>query len=513
MANQIIIMSKAKKILKLLSQGTSKRSISELCQISRNTVDKYATIFQSHPLGYNGLLKLSDKELYSVIAPPAEHEPTHDELYGLFPDMLNKLTRKGVTRLKLWEEYKSDYPQGVQYSQFCEHFKRFERTQKITSILEHKAGDKMMVDYAGKKPKLTDPETGLQTSIEFFVAILPCSQLTYACGSTSQQTPDFLGCLVAALEYFGGVPSAIVPDNLKPAISRSSKYDPEINPSMAHFAEYYDVAIIPTRARKPKDKALVENAVNILYTRVYAPLYDKVFHTIEEFNIAVLELVNKHNRTLFKEKPISRLDQFNAVEKQELKSLPCTPFQIKQFQRSKVHPNCHVHLSQDKHHYSVPYQYVSKEVQIAYDANTVEIFYKMDRIATHQRKKQSYGYSTCEQHLHPRHRYYACWSESFFLEKSQQIGPNTQSLIQKIFYQSKHPEQGFKLCQGVLHLAKKYGHDQIEKAAQICVQYEFVSYRKLEYIVTTYQKFNLDEDNLSPSAIQHENIRGASNYQ
>jgi transposase len=195
MANQILLMSKVKKILKLLSQGASKRSISEQCRISRNTVDKYATIFQSHPLGYSGLLKLSDKELYSVIAPPAEHEPTHDELYGLFPDMLNKLSRKGVTRLMLWEEYKSDYPQGVQYSQFCEHFKRFERTQKITSILEHKAGDKMMVDFAGKKPKLTDPDTGLQTSIEYFVAILPCSQYTFACGSLSQQIPDFLGCL------------------------------------------------------------------------------------------------------------------------------------------------------------------------------------------------------------------------------------------------------------------------------------------------------------------------------
>jgi transposase len=513
MANQILLMSKAKKILKLLDEGLSKRSISELCQVSRNTVDKYAQLFQSHPLGLDGLRKLSDKELYSVIAPPAAHEPTHEELYGLFPEMLNKLSRKGVTRLMLWEDYKSEYPEGVQYSQFCEHLKRFERTQKITSILEHKAGDKMMVDFAGKKPKLTDPDTGLQTPIDFFVAILPCSQLTFACGSLSQQTPDFLGCLVAALEYFGGVPCAIVPDNLKPAVSRSSKYDPEINPSMAHFAEYYDVAILPTRARKPKDKALVENAVNILYTRVYAPLYDRIFYTLQEFNLAVLELINKHNRVQFTEKPISRLDQFNAIEKKELKPLPDLAFQVKHFQTTKVHPNCHIQLSKDKHHYSVPYQYVSKEVQVSYDANTVEIFYKMDRIATHQRKKQSYGYSTNQEHLHPKHQYYSTWSESFFLEKSQQIGPNTHSLIQKIFYQSKHPEQGFKLCQGVLQLAKYHGYPQLERAAKICVQYEFVSYKKIEHIIATYEKFNLDEENLPPSSIHHENIRGASNYQ
>jgi transposase len=505
-------MSKAKKILKLLSQGRSKRSISELCRVSRNTVDKYAAIFEAHPLGYDGLLKLTEKEFYSVIAPPADNEPTHNELYGLLPGMLKRLSIKGMTRLMLWEEYKGKYPQGVQYSQFCEHLRRFEKTQKITMMLDHKAGDKMMVDFAGKKLKLIDSETGQETSVEFFVAILPCSQLTFACACLSQQTPDFLNCLVDALAYFGGVPNAIVPDNLKPAVTRASKYDPEINYAMAHFADYYDVAVLPTRAGKPKDKALVENAVNILYTRVFAPLHDKVFHSLQSLNKAILTLVNKHNKTLFQEKPVSRLDQFNEVEKQVLKPLPLLPFQIRQFQNAKVHPNCHVHLSSDKHHYSVPYQYVSKEVNIVYDANSVEIFHKLDRIATHQRKKQLYGYSTLPEHLHPKHQYYGTWSESYFLKKSLQIGPKTHSLIQKLFLQSKHPEQGFKFCQGILQLAKNYNHEQMEKAAQLSIQFEFVTFKIVEHILSAYPNINIDEEETPPTNIMHDNIRGADSY-
>jgi len=360
---------------------------------------------------------------------------------------------------------------------------------------------------------LTDAQTGLQTPIEFFVAILPCSQLTYACGSPSQKSNDFLGCIRSALDYFGGVPNAIVTDNLKPAVTRVSKYDPQINLSMSQFAEYYDLAVLPTRAYKPRDKALVESAVNILYTRVYAPLYDRVFHTLEQFKATVKDLIDRHNKMPFQQKPYSRLDQFNTVEKMELRPLPEIPFVIRNFQNARVHPNCHVYLKEDKHNYSVPFQYVSKEIQIVYDTQMVEIFKDFDRIATHQRIKQPYTYSTIEKHLHPAHRYYAIWSESFFLDKGKGIGANTLKLIEKIFHQCKHPEQGFKLCQGVLQLAKRYGQDRIEHAATICVDYEFVSYRKIEHILTIYQKCNPQDQSDTAPTIQHENIRGADHYQ
>jgi transposase len=272
MANKIVTMNKLRKILRMLDQGNSKRAVSRTLGTSRKTIDKYASVFDHHPLGYKGLLNLSDKELYSLVLPPSTDQPTHQELYGLFPKYEQELQKIGVTKLFLWERYKGLYPEGVQYSQFCDHFGRYLKSQQISMVLEHKAGDKLMVDYAGKKLFLTDPDTGEHIAVEFFVGILPSSGLTYARACYSQKSEDFLGCLSHCLEAIGGVPQAIVTDNLKPAVNKASKYDPELNKSMYDFAEHYQTTVLPTRARKPKDKALVESAVNILYTRVYAPL-------------------------------------------------------------------------------------------------------------------------------------------------------------------------------------------------------------------------------------------------
>lgn len=505
-------MSKVKGILRLLSAGESKRFISERMRSSRKTVDKYESVFSRHPLGYKELLKLSDKELMSIIAPPAEHAPTHDELYGLFPDMERELKKVGVTKLYLWEKYKEEYVDGVQYSQFCEHFRRYQKSQKLSYVMEHKAGDKLMVDFAGKKLFLTDPDTGEQQSVEFFVGILPCSQLTFGMAALSQQSPDFLMCLAQCLQYIGGVPSAIVTDNLKPAVNRASKFDPELNKSMIDFADHYQTVVLPTRAHKPKDKALVESAVNILYTRVYAPLHDRVFHTLEQLNKAIIELIDRHNGMLFQQKQISRIEQFIALEKDILNPLPAQPYVMRKYHKSKAHPNCHVMLSEDKHHYSVPYSYVGSELDISYCSKTVEIYCKFDRIATHERNRTPHGYTTNEAHLHPRHRYYGMWSEEFFVKQGQQIGVQTKMLITQIFAQCRHPEQAFKLCQGILGLSKKYGKLHMEQASTICLQYDYISCRKLEYILINLEKLKWAEASENPEpTIKHTNIRG-KNY-
>lgn len=505
-------MSKAKSILRLLNAGESKRLISVRMKTSRKTVDKYESIFSQHPLGYKELLKLSDKELMSIIAPPAVHAPTNDELYGLFPDMERELKKVGVTKLFLWEKYKEEYEDGVQYSQFCEHFRRYQKSQKLSYVFEHKAGDKLMVDFAGKKLFLTDPDTGEQQSVEFFVGILPCSQLTFGMATLSQQSPDFLMCLAECLKYIGGTPSAIVTDNLKPAVIRASKYDPEINKSMVDFADHYQTVVLPTRTYKPKDKALVESAVNILYTRVYAPLHDRVFHTLRQLNEAIAELIDKHNSMLFQQKQISRLEQFIALEKDNLNPLPAQPFVIRKYCKAKVHPNCHVMLSEDKHHYSVPYSYVGKELDISYCSKTVEIYCRLDRIATHERKRAPHGYTTNEAHLHPRHQYYGMWSEEFFVKQGQRIGQQTKMMITQIFARSRHPEQAFKRSQGILSLSKKYDQQQMEQASTICLQYEYISYRHLEYILTNLEKLKLSDTSVeSDPIIRHNNIRG-ENY-
>ena len=512
MANQLLSMSKIKSILRLLQQGISKRKIAERCRTSRKTIDKYEVIFNQHPLSHTELLRLSDKELFSVIAPPAEHEVGHDDLYNLFPHYEQELKRIGVTKLLLWESYKETYPEGVQYSQFCEHFRRYLKSQQLSYVHEHKAGDKLMVDFAGKKLHLTDMLTGELVLVNFFVGILPCSGLTYGQACMSTQGDDFIDCIQNCLSYIGGVTNAIVTDNLKPAVNKASKYDPEINRSMADLASHYNLCVLPTRAYKPKDKALVEGAVNILYTRVYAPLRDQIFYSLAQLNEAIRKHIDEHNRMLFQEKEISRLDQFNAVEKLQLKTLPITVFLSKKYQTARVHPNCHAMLTEDKHHYSVPYTYVSKEVEISYDNDTVEIYYKLDRIATHTRARKKHNYTTLKEHLHPRHQYYQSWSEEFFLDKGHQIGNQTSLLMTRIFNQVQHPEQAYKLCQGVLQLAKKYGFLQMENASQICIQYDLVSYKRLENILVNYHKLEQMETVQETPIIQHENIRGDKYY-
>lgn len=514
MANQIVSMKKLRKLLKLTLEAKSERLISKLTGMSRNTMDKYKEVFNRHPFTYAQLLKLTDKELYSIVYPPSEQKPTHEELYRLFPSMESKLSRIGVTKLMLWEEYKSQYADGVQYSQFCEHFRRYQQSQNLSYVFDHKAGDKLMVDFAGKKLHIVDPDSGEMIDVEFFVAILPCSGYTYAQASPSQKSQDFLACLQGALKYLGGVPQAIATDNLKPAVNHASKYDPELNHSMADFAEHYDVAILPTRVRKPKDKALVESAVNILYTRVYAPLHDKIFHSLAQLNEAIRGLLDKHNAMLYQQKPFSRKQQFDNIEKQQLKPLPDKPYELKKYQPAKVHPNCHVLLSEDKHNYSVPYRYVGQKIEIGYTHQTVEIFHKYERIAIHQRDRSLNKYSTNETHLHPRHQYYHRWSKDYFIKEGLNIGPNICQFMEQLFFQSKHPEQAFKSCQGVLNLTIKHGNDLLDQAAGICLQFEYVSYRKLEHMLSLdFQNIKWQDEQNVQLNLFHENIRGKSYYQ
>lgn len=515
MANQIVSMTKLRKFLRLRIEGLSLRKISELTGMSRNTVLKYREVFEKHCGSLAELLQLSDKELYSVAHPPAVEKPTHEDLYRLFPEMEKRLARVGMTRHIIWEQYKEQHPEGVQYSQFCEHYKRYIKSRQITCILEHKAGDKMMVDYAGKKLHLVDAETGGRRFVEFFVAILPCSQYTYAEASMSQQSPDFLHCLGNALRWFGGVPQAIVTDNLKPAINRASKYDPEINHSMSDFAEHYDTAVLPTRARKPKDKALVESAINILYTRVYAPLHDRTFHTLAELNKAIWELVAKHNLEQFKGKPTCRREQFETIERETLKPLAEGSFEIKKYCVARVQPNCHVMLSEDKHHYSVPYQHIGQKVEIGYTTQAVEVYFKHERIAVHPRTRLQYRHTTNEVHLHPHQRFYRSWSREFFVNQGIETGPNTQMLIEQVFIRCKHPEQAYKMCQGVLQLAGKHGSVIIEAAASLCLQHDGISYSNLDRIIGLIKSGFVVPDSPDESTviIEHGNIRGKSYYQ
>jgi hypothetical protein len=260
----------------------------------------------------------------------------------------------------------------------------------------------------------------------------------------------------------------------------------------------------------------VENAVNILYTRVYAPLHGSVFHKLEDLNKAILELLDKHNNRAFQTRTSSRQQQFEAIEQSALSALPEHRFELKSYRSARVHPNGHVLLSEDKHHYSVPYQYIGKQVSICYNQHVVEVYYQYKQIATHCRTIAAHRYSTIESHLHPRHQYYRRWSQEYFIGEGTRIGSHTQLLMEQIFLRVKHPEQGYKLCQGVLSLAKTHGNERMEEAAGICLQYDYTSYAQLKYVLSLdFKSFreSQEEEHRQDPLSTHENLRGSAYYQ
>ena len=270
---------------------------------------------------------------------------------------------------------------------------------------DHKAGDKLFVDFAGKRLSLVDEVTGEVKPVEFFVAVLGCSQLTYAQAVLSQRKEDFITALQNALYYLGGVPQAIVPDNLKAAVTQADRYEPRINETLSDFALHYQTTILPARSGKPRDKTLVEGAVNILYRRVYAPLRNRVFYRLDDLNAAFRELIDAHNRMQLQGRAHSRRLLFEEREQAHLMSLPATSYHIKHYIGARVQKNGQVLLAPDKHYYSVPYRYIGQRVRLIYTQSSVEVYHQHQRVAVHQRLQGHYHYSTIREHLPSTHQW------------------------------------------------------------------------------------------------------------
>lgn len=516
MANQRITMQKLKKLIELTISGASQRSISSILGIHRRTVVNYQGLLKAHVK--NGDLKalkpLSEEELWKIVtlrdAPPSEKD-----LVLFFPSYEKRLAKVGVTLRFLWEEYCTTGKGQLSYSQFCRIFNKWGATKKLTLRMEHKAGDKLFIDFAGNKLHITDPTTRLKTAVEVFIGVLGYSQLTFCQAVYSQKKADFLLALANNLSFLGGVPQAIVPDNLRSAVNKANKYEPELNESLADFGEHYQTTIYPTRSYSPKDKALVERTVSILYTRVYAKLADQTFYSINALNEAIRPLVTQHNQMLFQGKADSRQMRFDEIERATLQALPATRYELKSSRIAKVHPDCHVKLSEDKHYYSVPYKYVGQRVKIIYSAETVEIYHNYERIAIHKRLQKIGSYSTQKAHLHQKHQWVLNWSPEFFISQAQKIGENTVKAIQQVILTKKYPEQAYKTCAGILALAKKehIGSKRLEDACVRALAYDFISLKCIASILEKgLDSVEIYQPNQGRVIPLHNNIRGSENY-
>jgi transposase len=514
MANKKTDMSKLRQILRLYTQGEKKLKISSLTGISRNTLKKYLKIYLRLGLTPKDVDALSDRELDRLFGENTLGEPCekYKTLEAFFPAMEKQLRRRGVTRETLWQGYIAVHPDGYKLSQFKYHFQQWSKRTNPVMHIEHLSGDKMFIDFAGEKLNIVDRETGEITQAEVFISVLGASQLTYVEAVGSQRKEDFISCCEHALEYYGGVPRAIVPDNLKSAVIKSSPYEPTLNQAFENFALHYSTTILPARSYKPKDKSLVEGAVRIAYRRIYAQLEGKTFYSLEELNKAIWEALEIYNAARFSHRPYSRRDLFEEIERTALGVLPPLPFELKRQQYSTVAVNGHVCLREDKHYYSVPFGYIGKKVKTMYSTTHVEIYYNYMLIASHKRDRRPYGYTTNPDHLASTHRYLSEWNPERFIKWAESIDASVKVFVTRLMDSKAHPEQAYKACQGVLGFERKVGRDRLINACKRAIEYENYSYHAIKSILENrYDMLTLAE--ITAEIPAHENIRGETYYQ
>jgi len=399
MAAKKVDIMELRQLLLLKEKGESNRSCEKLLGIHRNTINHYVRLFRASGLSYTRLLGYDDKVLTELFPERTTFNTArYGILSGYFSYFERELKRPGCTQEALWREYLNKHPDGYGYSQFNEHLARWRNKVKASGKLIHKAGDKVYVDYTGKKLQITNKQTGELTEVEVFVGILPASQYTYVEATRSQKKEDFISSMNHCLEYFGGVPKSIVTDNLKSAVNKSSKYEAIVNKSLKSLAVYYKTSINPTRAYSPQDKALVEGAVKLVYQRVFYPLSKMTFFSIEALNEAIREKLTRYNNYMMKQVETSRGKQFLDIEKPYLAALPSRPYELKEYKKAKVQKMGFVYLHEDKNYYSVPFRYIGQHVEVQYNSGEVEIYYKSQRIATHKRNYRKGAYTKKDEH-------------------------------------------------------------------------------------------------------------------
>jgi transposase len=513
MAQKPIAMEQLKQLLQLKSDGVGIREMARRLGVSRNSVRKYLSL-----LGDDEGAPLSSAELaekaYSSDA-MAHDVQRRQELIAHFQYAEGELGKTGVTRQLLWQEYIGQHPDGYAYSHYCHHLSEFLKNRDLSMHLEYQAGDMIMIDFAGKKQHYKNQDNGERIECEVFVTILPFSGLIFCLAVASQRMADFITCINAMLRYYAGVTVTILSDNLRTAVIRADRYEPVFTDLCYQLSEHYGTTFSATRPYSPRDKAMVERAVNIVYTHVYAPLRHREFSSLEALNAAMQEQLTLLNNKPYKNTPYSRWYFYEQQERSLLKVLPTEPFAPKKTVLLTVQRNYHVQLSEDHRYYSVPYQYVGKKVKVLYDHRVVEVYLEGERIALHVRKSHNKAYTTFAEHMPPHHQrmqQIKGFNREDLLAQAARIGTATVQATTLMLENSIYIEQNYKACFGMLMLQKKYGSDRLEAACGRALQGSRINYTMIKNILENgldKQPPRVEEKPL-PS---HNNIRGKDHYQ
>jgi len=505
-------MRKIKEVLRLKWEGgLSHRQIAKSCALGRSTVAEYLRRAEEAGLCWPLPAGVAESTLERLLFSPTAAVAAPGRAVPQWVGVHQELKRKGVTLFLLWQEYKAAHPEGYHYSWFCQQYRSWAAKVDLVMRQEHRAGEKLFVDYAGQTVAVHDPLSGGIRQAQIFVAVLGASSYTYAEATWSQELPDWIGAHVRAFTYFGGVPEIVVPDNLKGSVSRAHRYEPDLNPTYQEMAAHYGVAVVPARVRKPRDKAKVESGVLVVERWILACLRHHTFFTLAELNAAIRPLLQALNRRPFKKLPGSRQELFESLESPALKPLAATPYEYAQWKKARV--NIDYHVDVEGHYYSVPYQLVHQQVDVRLSAQVVECFYKGHRVSSHRRSSHKGHHTTLPQHMPKAHRHYAEWTPERLVRWAQKSGPATAQVVNTILASRPHPQQGFRSCLGIMRLGKTYGEERLEAACQRALELDACAYKSLESILKHgLERHPLPPERVSPPYIPHCNIRGPQYY-
>lgn len=518
MANKTITMINLHLILQYKQQGLSTRVISKRLSLARQTVTGYLNRFSESGKSFAELLQLSDEALSQLVFAdlvPADKDSRYTDLQSRLEYFLQQLNNPKTTKMILWEEYRQQVSEGYSRAQFYEHLSRYSDRKQAVMHFEHEPGKVMEFDFAGDPLSYIDRLTGEIVKCPVLICRLPFSGLTFIEALLNMKREQLITSLGHALDYFGGVPQSVKSDNLAQFVKKSSRYEPEFDEIAKQWSAHYNTFLSATRVAKPRDKASVESAVNTAYKRVYAPLRNKQFHSLREINQAIVEQTNNLNRARLQGRDYSRYDRFINQEKSLLSALPQTAFVIKYNRTAKVGKHYHAMLGEDKHFYSVPFQYIGQQVQLVYDTDNVEIFVKHQRIAVHKRDYRPHAYSTLPQHMPSTHGHMLerkGWNDKFFIDKAHLIGENTEAAVKLILTNRFFPEQSYNSCLGVLRLGNKYGNQRLENACQRALKGGKITYAMLSNILVKKLDLPIKQTDIDFNIPDHNNLRGSDAY-
>ncbi len=515
-------MSLIKQVLQLSQLGASNREIGRRLPINKETVNSYMKKISDNKWEIDKLLAVEDPELERMFhaGTPAYTDERMQDFLAMLPYFKDQLCnpKNHVTRQILFEEYKGKHPNGYGKSQFYQHLKQNLVAQKdVVAVLSdtYNPGEKLMVDFAGDKLSYVDVETGEIIKVEVFVAVMPYSDYTYAICVPSQKTEDFLHAIRMCLEHLGGVPPILTPDNLKSAVISNDRHEPRLNKALEDMGNYYHFVVLPCDPLSPTQKALVEDAVRICYSRIHAKLRNRTFYSLLDLNKAVWEQIGKHNQTRMQKRPYSREERFHSMEKDKLRPLPTEPYEMRYYADLKVQPNCHVELRHNKttHFYSVPYIYVGKQARVVFTRSWVNVYVDNKQVASHIRSYQ-YGFTSVKEHLASSCRAIMERSAAYYIEKAKWLSASCHEYVRLIFdpQRTSQPEEVYyRLCDSIMGQRRKCELETFNLTCRQCIENKVFTYKKFEAILKHNQLMaSSDEPVLyeAPTPVCHGNMRG-----